>query len=46
VVSMLTSGTGGLVVSMLTSGTHDRGFEGVGLFRPKKYTACLPSEGK
>jgi hypothetical protein len=26
VVSMLASGTGGLVVSMLASGTHDRGF--------------------
>jgi hypothetical protein len=43
------SGFGGLVVSMLASGTQDRGFE-LGrsrqIFRAKKSTACLPSEGK
>jgi hypothetical protein len=43
------SGFGGLVVSMLASGTQDHGFE-LGrsgrIFRAKKSTACLPSEGK
>jgi hypothetical protein len=43
------SGIGGLVVSMLPSGTLDRGFEpgrSRRIFRTKKSTACLPSEGK
>jgi hypothetical protein len=41
------SGFGGLVVSMLASGTQDRGFEpDRRIFRAKKSTACLPSEGK
>jgi hypothetical protein len=42
-------GFGGLVVSMLASGTQDRGFEpgrSRRIFRAKKSTACLPSEGK
>jgi hypothetical protein len=48
-VSMLASGTGGLVVSMLASGTQDRGYEpgrSRQIFRAKKSTAFLPSEGK
>jgi hypothetical protein len=39
----------GLVLSMLASGTQDRGFEpgrNLRIFRAKKFTACLPSEGK
>jgi hypothetical protein len=40
------SGFCGLVVSTLTSGTQDRGFEPSRIFREKKSTACLPSEGK
>jgi hypothetical protein len=42
------SGFGGLVVSMLTSGTQDSGFapgRSRRIFRAKKYSACLPSEG-
>jgi hypothetical protein len=42
------SGFDGLV-SMLASGTQDRGFEpdrSPRMFRTKKSTACLPSEGK
>jgi hypothetical protein len=40
---------GGLVVSMLTSGTQDCGFtpsRSRQIFRAKKSSACLPSEGK
>jgi hypothetical protein len=40
------SGFDGLVVSMLASGTQDRGFEPRRIFRAKKSTAYLPSEGK
>jgi hypothetical protein len=43
------SGFGSLVVSMPASGTQDRGFEpgrSRQIFRAKKSTACLPSEGK
>jgi hypothetical protein len=43
------SSFGGLVVSMLASGTQDRGFEpgqSRQIFRAKKSTAFLPSEGK
>jgi hypothetical protein len=43
------SGFGGLVVSMLASGTEDRGFKPGRIrriFRAKKSSACLPSEGK
>jgi hypothetical protein len=43
------SAFGGLVVSMLASATQDRGFEpsqSRQIFRVKKSTACLPSEGK
>jgi hypothetical protein len=41
------SGSGSLVVSMLASGTQDRGFApGRRIFRAKKPSACLPSEGK
>jgi hypothetical protein len=43
------SGFGGLVVSMLASGTQDYGFKpgrSYQIFRAKKSTACLPSEGK
>jgi hypothetical protein len=42
-------GFGRLVVSMLASGTQDRGFEpgrNRRIFRSKKSSACLPSEGK
>jgi hypothetical protein len=42
-------GFGGLVVSMLASGTLDRGFapgRSRRIFRAKKSSACLPSEGK
>jgi hypothetical protein len=42
-------GTVGLVVSMLASGTQDCGFEpgrSRRIFRVKKSTTCLPSEGK
>jgi hypothetical protein len=50
VVSMLASGTfGDLVVSMLASGTQDRGFatgRSRRIFRAKKSSACVPSEGK
>jgi hypothetical protein len=50
VVSMLASGTfGGLVVSMLASGTQKRGFapgRSRRIFRAKKPSACLPSDGK
>jgi hypothetical protein len=50
VVSMLASGTfGGLVVSTLASGTQVRGFKhgrSRRIFRAKKSSACLPSEGK
>jgi hypothetical protein len=44
-----TSGFGGLVVSMLASSTQDRGFTPDRIrriFRAKKSSACLPSEGK
>jgi hypothetical protein len=43
------SGFSGLVVSMLASGTQDRGLEpsrSRQIFRAKKSSACLPSEGK
>jgi hypothetical protein len=43
------NGFGGLVVSMLASGTQDRGFKPGHIrriFHAKKFTACLPSEGK
>jgi hypothetical protein len=43
------SGFGGLVVSMLASSTQDRGFvlgRSRRIFRAKKSSACLPSEGK
>jgi hypothetical protein len=43
------SGIGGLAVSMLASGTQDRGFapgRSRRIFRAKKSSACLPSEGK
>jgi hypothetical protein len=43
------SGLGGLVVSILASGTQDRGFKpgrNRRIFRAKKSSACLPSEGK
>jgi hypothetical protein len=43
------SDSGGLAVSMLAFGTQDRGFEpgrNRRIFRTKKSTACLPSEGK
>jgi hypothetical protein len=43
------SSFGGLVVSMLASGTQNRGFEpsqSRRIFRVKKSSACLPSEGK
>jgi hypothetical protein len=46
---ILNFGFGGLVVSMLASGTQDRGFEPGRsrlIFRAKKSTTCLPSEGK
>jgi hypothetical protein len=49
VMNPCTSGFGGLVVSMLTSGTQDRGFapgRSRRIFRAKKSSACLPSEGK
>jgi hypothetical protein len=42
-------GFGGLVVNMLASGTQDRGFkpgQSHQIFRAKKSTASLPSEGK
>jgi hypothetical protein len=42
-------GFGDLVVSMLASGTQDRGFapdRSHRIFRAKKSSACLPSEGK
>jgi hypothetical protein len=42
-------GFGGLVVSMLASGTQDRGFipgRSRWIFRAKKSSSCLPSEGK
>jgi hypothetical protein len=48
-VTVILSGSGGLAVSMLTSGTQDRGFKpgrSRRIFRAKKSTACLPSEGK
>jgi hypothetical protein len=47
--TVATSGFGGLVASMLASGTQDRGYEpgrSRRIFRAKKSTACLPSEGK
>jgi hypothetical protein len=40
---------GGLAVSMLASGTQDGGFvpgRNRRIFRAKKSSACLPSEGK
>jgi hypothetical protein len=43
------SGLGGLVVSMLASGTQVRRFKpgrSCRIFRAKKSSACLPSEGK
>jgi hypothetical protein len=43
------SGFSGLVVSMPVSGIQDRGFDPGRnrlIFREKKFTACLPSEGK
>jgi hypothetical protein len=43
------SRVGGLVVSMLASGTQYRGFEpgrSRRIFRVKKSTACLPSDGQ
>jgi hypothetical protein len=43
------SGFGGLAVSMLASGTQVRGFKpgrSRRIFRAKKSSACLPSEGK
>jgi hypothetical protein len=43
------SGFGGLVVSILASGTQERGFapgRSSRIFREKKSSACLPSEGK
>jgi hypothetical protein len=49
VVEAYVSAFGGLVVSMLASGTQDRGLEpgqSRRIFRAKKSTACLPSEGK
>jgi hypothetical protein len=42
-------GFGGLLVSMLASGTQDRGFKpgrSRRIFRAKKSSTCLPSEGK
>jgi hypothetical protein len=47
--SLGVSGFGGLVVSMLASDTQDRRFEpgrSRRIFRAKKSTAHLPSEGK
>jgi hypothetical protein len=46
---VLCSGLGGLVFSMLPSGTQVRGFEpgrSRRIFRAKKSSECLPSEGK
>jgi hypothetical protein len=43
------SGFGGLVGSMVASGTEGRGFKpdrSRRIFRAKKFSACLPSEGK
>jgi hypothetical protein len=43
------SGFGGLMVSMLASGTQDHGFKpsrSRRIFWAKKFSACLPSEGK
>jgi hypothetical protein len=43
------SGFGGLVASMLASGTQVRGLKpgrSRRIFRAKKSSACLPSEGK
>jgi hypothetical protein len=49
-VNILASGTfGGLLVNILASGTQDRGFapgQSSQIFRAKKSSACLPSEGK
>jgi hypothetical protein len=45
----LSKGFGGLVVSMLASGTQVRGFKpgrSRRIFRAKKSSACLSSEGK
>ena len=44
-----TNGFGGLVVNVLASGTPDCGFKpgrSRPIFRAKKSSACLPSEGK
>jgi hypothetical protein len=48
-VPLSQSGFGGIAVSMLASGTQDRGLEpgrSRRIFRAKKSTACIPSEGK
>jgi hypothetical protein len=48
-IELWSSGFGGLVVSMLASGTQVRGFkpdQSRPIFRVKKSSACLPSEGK
>jgi hypothetical protein len=45
----MASGVGGLVVNMLASGTGVRAFKpsrSRRIFRAKKSSACLPSEGK
>jgi hypothetical protein len=49
VCNMFSSGFGGLVASMQASGSQDRGFEpdqSGQIFRAKKSSACLSSEGK
>ena len=48
-VIVIDSGFGGLEVSVLAFGTQVRGFtpsRGCQIFRAKKLSVCLPSEGK